>query len=60
MDESPIGGLRVVQRMHDSALTDWIEFNSETPRVEGGNPSSQLDLYFCASCRVLMQLLLSV
>ena len=52
--------MRLVQRMHDSALTDWTEFNIETSRVEGANPSSELDLYLCASCRVLMQLLLNV
>ena len=40
--------------------TDWIKWNIKTCGVEGAKPSSQLDIYLCASCRVLMQLLLGI
>lgn len=59
MDDIPIGGVGSVQRVYDSEFTAWIELNVETRGVYFC-ASLIVDIYLCASCRVLMQLLLGV
>ena len=39
--------MRLVQIVHDSALTDWIGLNVETRRVEGAKPESAGQLLVC-------------